>query len=79
MSNCEAVHDSPTSLILSLWLPEMFSLSLGYTIRYDRQYSASALVTETSLTVTLTRKIARHASSNLILLQIPAKIDSRVH
>lgn len=56
--NCEAVHDSPTSLILSLWLREMC---------------------ETSLTVTLTRKIARHASSNLILLQIPAKIDSRVH
>lgn len=75
MSYCEAVHDSPTSLILSLWLREMFSLSL----RSDRQYSASALVTETSLTVTLSRKIARHASSNLILLQIPAKIDSRVH
>ena len=58
MSYCEAVHDSPTSLILSLWLREMC---------------------ETSLTVTLTWKIARHASSNLILLQIPAKIDSRVH
>ena len=79
MSYCEAVHDSPTSLILSLWLREVFSLSLRYTVRYDRLYSASALVTETSLTVTLTRKIARHASSNFILLKIPAKIDSRIH